>query len=102
MPPLSFLPYRRVGNVFRVDFARGHDSLYLLQLDNFLEEVYVMKLSGDFTQEEVADLVACIDAEITSCERRASAKGVFAAVAKAFRDRGEALKLLRSKVVHKP
>lgn len=95
------LPYRKVGQIFYMDFSRSNDSLYLLQLDWFIEECWKMKIAADFTQEEVADLVACLDSEVVSCERRAK-QSVVPAVAKAFRDRGEALKMLRSKVVHKP
>lgn len=76
--------------------------LKLLELDNDIEEWWTMAAVYEkLTQDEMADLVACVDNAISNAEKSGNRKDVLPGVAKAYLARAETLKLLRSKVVLK-
>lgn len=83
-------------------FVMRLDMFELLGLDNQIEEFWKMAgMQDKLTQEEMSDLVACVDGAIQAAERSGARKDVLPGVAKAYLQRAEVLKLLRSKVVMK-
>lgn len=86
-----------------LSFFMRYDMLKLLEMDNNIEEFWKMATQTEkLNNDEMADLIACVDMAITNAERSGARKDVLPGVAKAYMQRAETLKMLRSKVMLKP